>query len=188
MINSTKADIAGCFSEQRPRASLLSAIRLASLSCVFLSTCGGGGSSPPPGPSCTLGVSMGYAPITTSVLAGDPPIYNDGGGDGSAGAGGDGGGAGAGGGLGAFKRALVRVERADRTVVGSDLTDSYGMVSIKDCGGTQPLLVTVQGSSIATYWDEAAQSDLPFPSTESMHAMVAPAAPGQQTLSKNVGI
>jgi len=131
---------------------------------------------------------MGYAPITTSVLAGAPPTYNDGGGDGSAGGGGEGEGAGAGGGLGAFKNALVRVERADRTVVGSALTDSYGMVSIKDCGGTQSLLVTVQGSSIATYWDEAAQSDLPFPSTESMHAMVAPAAPGQQTLSKNVGI
>ncbi len=166
---------------------------LCALMCALLAACGGGGGGGGAAPEVrafALGVSSGYKGVTDSAGL----IYNDGSGDGSGGDGGGGGGgggesggAGAGAGLGTFVNAVVTVERADGTVVGTAVTDAFGMVSIRNGGNKQPLLITVQGAANATYWDEALQQKLPFPASESLHVMLA-ATGTAQTLSKNVGI
>ena len=183
---------------------------LPGLFCVLLAACGGGGGGDTavavsagganpdvPTVACQVSVKSGYAPVTAS----NGLSYGDGAGDGSAGSGsgagagdgsassgsGDGGGAGAGGDMGALVGAVITVVQADGTVLGSALTDAFSMVSIKACGSTQPLLITAQGAANATYWDEATQSQAPFPATEFLHVMVAPVGAGK-TLSKNVGI
>jgi 6-phosphogluconolactonase (cycloisomerase 2 family) len=165
---------------------------MSGLLCALLVACGGGGGggASPEVRAFALGVSSGYQPVTDS----GGTFYDNGSGDGSGGDGGAGGGgggesggAGAGAGLGAFVNAVVTVERADGTRVGSAVTDAYGMVSIRNGGNKQPLLITVQGAANATYWDEALQQAVPFPASQTMHAMVAAKGTGQ-TLSQNVGI
>jgi hypothetical protein len=153
---------------------------------MALAGCGGGGggsSSPTRAQGCTPSVTSGYAAVATSG-------YVDGSGDG-AGGGGRGGssdGAGAGGGLGAYFNALITVQRANGTVVGSALTDSFGMVTVSNCGDTQPLLFTVQGTQTGTYWDESLRTSVAFGASQVLHAVVVPDAPNQQTLYRNVGI
>jgi hypothetical protein len=153
-----------------------------------LAGCGGGGGGGGSGGSsttqgCTPSVISGYAPVATSG-------YVDGSGDGtgSGGRGGSSNGVGAGGGLGVYSNALVTVQRADGTGLGSALTDSYGMVTVSNCGNTQALLFTVQGTQTGTYWDESLRATVPFGSSQVLHAVVVPDAPNQQTLYRNVGI
>lgn len=74
-----------------------------------------------------------------------------------------------------------------RLLRGSARTDSHGLVTIMNCGSNLPLLITVEGGSNATYWDEAKQATVPFPSGLVLHAMVASDGVAQ-TLSKNVGV
>jgi hypothetical protein len=151
---------------------------------AMLAGCGGGGGGGATAPQgCMTSVSPGYAPVATGG-------YVDGPGDGSGGGGGGGGGdgAGAGGGLGAYVNAVVTAQRADGTTVGTATTDSYGMVTIRNCGDTQPLLITVQGTATATYWDESQLAPVPFGPGKVLHAVVVPDAPNQQTLYRNVGI
>ncbi|MBV8210404.1 MAG: hypothetical protein JO133_10120 [Burkholderiaceae bacterium] len=155
---------------------------------VMLAGCGGGGGgggqSPTGAQSCTPSVISSYAPIVTSG-------YVDGSGDGTGGVGGRGGsssGVGAGGGLGVYSNALVSVQRADGTQLGSALTDSYGMVTVSNCGNTQALLFTVQGTATGTYWDESLRTPVAFGPTQVLHAVVVPDAPNQQTLYRNVGV
>ena len=84
--------------------------------------------------------------------------------------------------------ALITVQRADGTQLGSALTDSYGMVTVSNCGNTQPLLFTVQGTQTGTYWDESLRNPVAFGPSQVLHAVVVPDAPNQQTLYRNVGI
>ena len=138
---------------------------LAGLLCALLVACGGGGGGGTPGGggrAVALGVSSGYEGVTVSSGI----DYSDGSGDGSpsgdggaSAGGGDGEGAGAGAGLGTFRNAKVTVERADRTVVGSALTDRFGMVSIRNGGDKQPLLITVEGGPDARYWEACHLAD-----------------------------
>ena len=155
---------------------------------MALAGCGGGGggssgSGSVTAQGCRPSVTSGYAAVATSG-------YVDGSGDG-AGGGGRGGssdGAGAGGGLGVYFNALITVQRADGTGVGSALTDSYGMVTVSNCGNMQPLLFTVQGTQTGTYWDESLRTPVAFGASQVLHAVVVPDAPNQQTLYRNVGI
>jgi 6-phosphogluconolactonase (cycloisomerase 2 family) len=186
---------------QRVRARPRTAAWLAGMLCTLLVACGGGGGG---GGGAGSGGVVGGVAVKLEVTSSYEGVtfyaganYNDGSGDatgeggssgGAAGGdGGDSGGAGAGGGLGAFVNAVITVVRADGTVVGSAPTDAYGMVSIKNGGDKQPLLITAQGAANATYWDEALQKQVPFPATQTLHVMVAATGTGQ-TLSKNVGI
>jgi hypothetical protein len=175
----------------RPIPSLRTGILLCLSVGMTLAGCGGGGGGGGGGASsataqgCTPSVTSSYAPVATSG-------YVDGSGDGS-GAGGSSGrggssGAGAGGGLGVYVNALITVQRADGTVVGSAQTDSYGMVTVSNCGNTQPLLFTVQGTQTGTYWDESLRTPVAFGASQMLHAVVVPDAPNQQTLYRNVGI
>jgi hypothetical protein len=175
----------------RPIPSLRTGILLCLSVGMTLAACGGGGGGGGGGASsataqgCTPSVTTSYAPVATSG-------YVDGSGDGS-GAGGSSGrggssGAGAGGGLGVYVNALITVQRADGTVVGSAQTDSYGMVTVSNCGNTQPLLFTVQGTQTGTYWDESLRTPVAFGASQMLHAVVVPDAPNQQTLYRNVGI
>src|SRR5437879_2370626 len=89
---------------------------------MALAGCGGGGGgssgSSTTAHGCTPSVTSGYAAVATSG-------YVDGSGDGAGGASGRGGssdGAGAGGGLGVYVNALITVQRADGTGLGSALT------------------------------------------------------------------
>jgi hypothetical protein len=156
---------------------------------MTLAGCGGGGGGggsgdPATAQSCRPSVISGYGPVATSG-------YVDGSGDASgagSGRGGAGQGAGAGGGLGVYSNALITVQRADGTQVGSALTDSYGMVTVSNCGDTQPLLFTVQGTQTGTYWDESLTTPVPFGPSQVLHAVVVPDASNQQTLYRNVGI
>jgi len=155
---------------------------------MALAGCGGGGggssgSGSVTAQGCRPSVTSGYAAVATSG-------YVDGSGDG-AGGGGRGGssdGAGAGGGLGVYFNALITVQRADGSGVGSALTDSYGMVTVSNCGNMQPLLFTVQGTQTGTYWDESLRTPVAFGASQVLHAVVVPDAPNQQTLYRNVGI
>ena len=146
---------------------------------------GGSGGGPVTAQGCRPSVTSGYAAVATSG-------YVDGSGDAS-GAGGSSGrgsssGAGAGGGLGVYVNALITVQRADGTQVGSAQTDSYGMVTVSNCGDAQPLLFTVQGTQTGTYWDESLRTPVAFGASQMLHAVVVPEAPNQQTLYRNVGI
>src|SRR5258708_2147027 len=173
---------------RRPFPNLWTGILLCLSVGLTLAGCGGGkgggsGSVSPTGQGCAPSVTSGYAAVATSG-------YVDGSGDG-AGGGGRGGssdGAGAGGGRGAYFNALITVQRADGTGLGSALTDSYGMVTVSNCGNTQPLLFTVQGTQTGTYWDESLRTLVAFGASQVLHAVVVPDAPNQQTLYRNVGI
>jgi N-acetylneuraminic acid mutarotase len=141
----------------------------------------------PPGPSaCTPAVAKSFAPVTASggLLYAD---LSDGGGTGGGGGGDGGGGVGGGAALGATTNAVVTVERADGKIVGTATTDEFGMVTIRNCGDTQPLLVTVEGAEGATYWDEALSARVPMPPGLKMRVMVASEA-GDATLVKNIGV
>ena len=177
---------------RKPDRRLLLNLRTTVLFCLSigmtLAGCGGGGGGGGGGgsstaQSCTPSVTSGYAAVATSS-------YVDGSGDASGAGGGRGGssGAGAGGGLGVYVNALITVQRADGTQLGSALTDSYGMVTVSNCGNTQPLLFTVQGTQTGTYWDESLRTPVAFGASQVLHAVVVPGAPNQQTLYRNVGI
>jgi hypothetical protein len=176
---------------RRPIPSLRTGILLCLSVGMTLAGCGGGGGGGPGGggsqtaQGCRPSVTSGYAAVATSG-------YVDGSGDASGAAGGSGrggsSGAGAGGGLGVYVNALVTVQRADGTEVGSAVTDSYGMVTVSNCGNTQPLLFTVQGTQTGTYWDESLRTPVAFGASQVLHAVVVADAPNQQTLYRNVGI
>jgi hypothetical protein len=171
---------------RRPLLNLRTSVLFCLSIGIGLAGCGGGGGGGGGGGSqtaqgCTPSVTSGYAPVATGG-------YVDGSGDGGGGGRGGSNGAGAGGGLGVYSNALITVQRADGTGLGSALTDSYGMVTVSNCGNTQPLLFTVQGTQTGTYWDESLRTPVAFGASQMLHAVVVPDAPNQQTLYRNVGI
>lgn len=130
--------------------------------------------------SCVPSVSSGFAAVTAS----NGLVYSDGTADASA-SGGEGVGIGAS--LGSISGGTVTIARSDGTVVGTASTDAFGMVTVKNCGSTLPVLVKVSGGDSATYWDEALQQSVAFPSDRSLHLMLAPVS-GGQTLVRNAGV
>ncbi len=94
--------------------------------------------------------------------------------DGGSPGGGDGEGAGAGGGLGKTVQTWITVARvADGAPLGSARTGSTtGLVRIKAGPGTAPILLTLGGSDISTYYDEGKGAMLPLPADQQLHSLV----------------
>jgi len=94
-----------------------------------------------------------------------------------------------GGGLGAYFNALITVQRANGTGVGSALTDSFG-----NGHGQQLRRYASRSCSPCrarrreTYWTKSLRTSVAFGASQVLHAVVVPDAPNQQTLYRNVGI
>jgi hypothetical protein len=96
-------------------------------------------------------------------------------GDGGTSGGGDGDGVGAGGGLGKTLRVEIAVARtADGASLGRALTgEKSGLVRIKAAPGTAPVLLTLSGTDVGTYYDEGRSALVPYgPDQPPMHALV----------------
>lgn len=143
------------------------------LLCGLLVACGGGGGggADPEAKGVFTGFDGDFDWESPDGLGGD-----GGGADG-------GGGAGAGGALGQFKRAMVVVTFPDGTELGRALTDDEkGMVTIKpgrDYKG--PLLVEIQGTPEAVYFEEGLNRYAPYPPGRVLRALIP-------SITKNIGI
>ena len=93
----------------------------------------------------------------------------------TSGIGGDAGNA-TGGTLGQFLRAIVRVERADGSLLGEATTDdTRGLVSVIACRYNGPLHITVKANAQDTtqYFEEATGGYVKFPAGQEIHSVVA---------------
>jgi hypothetical protein len=134
---------------------------------------GGGGGADPTSTACAVTVVEGFFGNLEATYPGGTGGDAGGGGDGSGG--GDGGGdGGAGGGLGKTVGALISVTRlSDGAVYGPARTDSVkGVVRVHVCSDTGPILLTMQGTATATYYDEGKGAMLPFGPDQTLHALV----------------
>ena len=98
-----------------------------------------------------------------------------GGGDGGTAGGGDGGGVGAGGGLGKTLQVQIAVARtSDGAALGSARTGATsGLVRIKAAPGTAPVLLTLSGTDVGTYYDEGRKKLVPYGADQPpLHALV----------------
>jgi hypothetical protein len=150
-------------------------------SAVPLLGCGGGGggsdspsavsaapatgapvAAPVPTP-CVKSVTSGFIPSGDQNWNGTPQI--GGGGDGASSGGADGdGGAAAGGDFGKVVGARVVVKDDKLATIGEAVTDQTGLVTIKPCSYSGPLLVEFHGQAGAKYFDESLRDDVDFPS------------------------
>jgi hypothetical protein len=94
--------------------------------------------------------------------------------DGGTPGGGDGEGAGVGGGLGKVKQARITIARVvDGAPLGTALAGANtGLVRVKAGPGAAPVLITMQGTPVASYYDEGRDTMLSFGADQELHALV----------------